>query len=287
MKIELSKSGYYHANPKPSEEELAAYYQANYVENKLQNSREYTDAEIEHKSLGCKEAQFVVSRQSISTGSFLDIGCGEGFYLKHFSDLGWSVTGLDYSMSGVTKNFPYLANCVCPGDVLTSVKKLILEEKKFQLITLNHVLEHVTNPDGIIQDIKSLLTDNGVLRVSVPNDYSFLQKHLLENQYVNKEYWICLPDHLNYFNSDSARDFMIKSGFKVQELLAEFPIELFLLHSATNYVNDTSVGKDCHYARVEAENLLARESIDKLIAFRRGCGAAGLGRAITLYCTLN
>jgi hypothetical protein len=48
-------------------------------------------------------------------------------------------------------------------------------------------------------------------------------------------------------------------------------------------MKDRSLGRAAHFARVRFETTLARRSMDELLAFRRGCAAAGVGRTIVVY----
>ena len=49
----------------------------------------------------------------------------------------------------------------------------IFKGKKFDVITLWHVLEHVENLEIYIQSLKELLKENGTLLIAVPNYKSF------------------------------------------------------------------------------------------------------------------
>jgi hypothetical protein len=66
-------------------------------------------------------------------------------------------------------------------------------------------------------------------------------------------------------------------------LLADYPIDTFLLNDATNYVRRPDTGRACHFARVHLELALADQSIASLVAFRRGCADAGIGRNLITY----
>jgi 2-polyprenyl-3-methyl-5-hydroxy-6-metoxy-1,4-benzoquinol methylase len=285
MELKWNTEGYYEVSPKPTTKELKEYYQNNYVEKKLQNGEvTYTEDEIFHKSLGCKEAYTILSKKS---GSMLDIGCGEGFYLNYFEQQGWSVLGADFSKDGIHKNFPNLIDSFIEGDVFDTIDILINKESKFDLITINHVLEHVIDPKAIIEKLRCLMNKESVLRVSVPNDFSVIQNFLKSNGKIEKDFWICYPDHLNYFNVDGIRSFLDMNGFDVVDILAEFPIELYLMNDSSNYSKNPSLGKSAHEARISTENMMAKNSIEDLISFRRGCAGANIGRVVSAYCQIK
>lgn len=64
----------------------------------------------------------------------MDVGSGEGFALKYFQDLGWSCTGLDYSVFGVKRHNPDQANSVITGDIFKNLSQIIKNKEKFNLI---------------------------------------------------------------------------------------------------------------------------------------------------------
>ena len=33
------------------------------------------------------------------------------------------------------------------------------------------------------------------------NDFSILQKYLMERNHINSEFWVAIPDHVSYFNN--------------------------------------------------------------------------------------
>lgn len=75
-----------------------------------------------------------------------------------------------------------------------------LPDKRFSVITLWHVLEHVPNLTEYIQMLKSRLKPNGTLIVAVPNFKSFDAKHY-------KQYWAAydVPRHLWHFSKISIK----------------------------------------------------------------------------------
>ena len=50
--------------------------------------------------------------------------------------------------------------------------------QKIDLITCNNVLEHLLDPIDFVKRFKSLLTDDGIARIQVPNDNSYLRRML-------------------------------------------------------------------------------------------------------------
>ena len=109
------------------------------------------------------------------TGKILDIGCGTGDFLKYMHSSGWETDGVETDL----------------GAKLIAEKKLgkkieenfaqIKGEKKYDVISMWHVLEHVYNLEGYLKKVNKLLKKGGVLVVGVPNCASYDAKKYKEN----------------------------------------------------------------------------------------------------------
>jgi 2-polyprenyl-3-methyl-5-hydroxy-6-metoxy-1,4-benzoquinol methylase len=213
-------------------------------------------------------------------GSFLDIGSGEGFALKYFDSLGWEVTGLDFSNSGVKRHNPKQEIFLIDGDIFENLNKIISSNKKFDLILLDNVLEHVTDPFELLKNISQIISNTGCLIIEVPNDFSLFQQYLLDNGHIDREFWVAPPDHLSYFNKNGLISIADDSGWKIEKAMSDFPIDLDLLNKHTNYVNNPAVGKASHGRRIEFENFIHSISVNKANKFYESLMDLGLGREI-------
>ncbi|MCL4442406.1 MAG: class I SAM-dependent methyltransferase, partial [Firmicutes bacterium] len=122
--------------------------------------------------------------------------------LKYFNNKGWAVTGLDYSEFGCKSQNPDFIRYVKVGEIVELIESLTDKQQEFHVIWLDNVLEHVLAPLLLLDRCTALLRDNGVLVIEVPNDFSVLQQYLFEKQYISEPFWIAVPDHISYFNSE-------------------------------------------------------------------------------------
>lgn len=95
--------------------------------------------------------------------SVLEIGCGAGGILYPFKQIGKNVTGIDIGSE-------YLKYGREQGLELRNISTadLVQEEKKYDLIILNHVLEHFLSLKTELENITSLLNQNGLIYIEVP-----------------------------------------------------------------------------------------------------------------------
>jgi len=271
--------GYFEVVPRPTPDELAAYYRAQYYGGTPQYTRTYTPEELAHKTLAADEA----ARFAPPLGALLEVGFGEGFFLAGFRARGWRVRGLDFTDEGLRAFHPELAPDVALGDVFALLDGEIASGRHYELVACNNVLEHVLDPERLLRAMHALVAPGGVCRLQVPNDGSWLHCELVARGHADPAFWVHVPDHLNYFTPPSLQKLLARCGWAIVDVLGDFPIELFLLNPDSNYERDRSKGRNCHFARVAVERLLRDRSIDELIAFRRGCAHAGLGRNLIAY----
>ena len=138
-------------------------------------------------------------------GTLLDVGSGTGAFVNEMKQNGWDVTGLepDEDARRVAK--------VVLGCELKAIDELFhLPENAFDVITLWHVLEHVHDLHGYLQQFKKLLKPGGRLVVAVPNYTSF-------DASVYKEFWAAydVPRHLYHFTPKTMQWLMKERGLKI------------------------------------------------------------------------
>lgn len=286
--VQLNKFGYYELVNKPTPEELSDYYAKKYYQQMIRTHKaSYSDEEHTFRRNKLEQKLRVINtlykEKKSSQLNFLDVGTGEGFPLDFFSGHGWKVTGLDYSAHGCQTHHPQYMEHLLTGDIQKSVDMLASQGCRYDLILLDNVLEHLLDPARLLCSLAPLMADDAVLIIEVPNDFSPFQRVLLETGKIDRPFWVVEPDHISYFNRDGLARLLESCGFLERNVVADFPIDLFLFNENTNYVQNNDRGKSCHAARVELENLFHEISPDATIKMYEVMAELGVGRQITGY----
>jgi 2-polyprenyl-3-methyl-5-hydroxy-6-metoxy-1,4-benzoquinol methylase len=271
--------------PLPSDAELDIYYEQKYWQSPDRPHTE--DYSQEERNYLCLQSKVIASLVPLVNFSALDIGCGEGFLLKQLLDSGHQAIGLDLGDFAVNKFNPSAAPHLIKGNVFLSLDTFIEKNQKFDVIFLNHIFEHLPKPDELLDKLKLVLTDPGFLVISVPNDYSDLQKAMKAQNYYQDEYFVKYPDHLHYFTGNSLAKLLSSKGYSFVDGIADFPIEWFIANDSSNYARNPAVGKAAHSARIFLETQINTKDPQLVLDFWRSLFRLGQGRSITAIFNLN
>lgn len=152
----------------------------------------------------------VVALPESEVGTLLDVGCGNGDFIARMSSLGWRVSGVDPDPGAVSearrKGLEVFTGVI--SDVPDAV---------YDVITLNHVIEHAIDPIDLLRECrKRLRQDGGRLIISTPNLNS------LGHRWFGR-YWrgLEVPRHMVLFSLSALRKCVEGTGMRVHSLRTE------------------------------------------------------------------
>ncbi|MBZ0111005.1 MAG: class I SAM-dependent methyltransferase [Thermoanaerobaculia bacterium] len=134
----------------------------------------------------------------------LDIGCGRGDLVGSFSALGFDAHGTEIAPPP-DGEFPGTLHAV--GDLAEAG----FDEESFDLVVLWHVLEHLADPRGTIEEIHRILAPEGRLAIAVPN-FSGWQARWAGPSWFHLD----LPRHLFQFSRRGLETLLRSNGFDVE-----------------------------------------------------------------------
>jgi len=283
--LAVQPDGWRRVTPSPSAEDLKAFYAGEYFQASHGTyAQAYSETEIEHRGLLARLllAAIAEGRGGEAGGGLLEIGCGEGWLLSAADAAGYAVQGIDFSRDGLSRFHPQLLDRARFGDAFELLDGLIAAGERSDVCVMEHVLEHVVDPEGLLARLPRLLKPGGVLAITVPNDFSPLQLVARDQGVIDRDFWVSPPQHLNYFNAESLSALLARMGFAVKVGFASFPIDWFLMHPGSNYVADPAAGKAAHRARMAIDLVLAAQGMDAYLGLAKALFACGAGRSLTV-----
>lgn len=270
--------------PMPSQEELADFYREEYYQDcsSATFSAEYTDEEMRWKRLQCDFVLHLLQRHGLDGGRLLDVGSGEGFLVDAAVRAGYDARGVDFSAFAVQRFHPHLADRITAGDAMEVLRAAASGGTPYDACVLQHVVEHVREPDVLLDAVTEAVRPGGLVLVTIPNDASPIQRLAMAEGHIDREFWFAPPQHLHYFDTTTGPAFVEDLGFEVLDHVTDFPIDLYLLHPGSNYVADPEQGKAAHRARVQVELMVGAQGLDRMRALGAAQARCGLGRDQTM-----
>lgn len=208
--VKCNDCGFKFTNPRPDDSVLGDYYKAEeYISHT--NTRKGLVNKLYHlvRTRTLKKKLDLV-RSYVSRGTILDYGCGTGMFLNVCKNAGWESYGME--PDDEARKIASEVNLNLFSDKARI--NTYITDKKFNVITLWHVLEHVTDMDETLSFFKKRLDKNGVLIIAVPNHVSFDARHY-------GEHWAAydVPRHLHHFEKKTIKQLVEKKGFRLRETL--------------------------------------------------------------------
>ena len=169
----------------------------------------------------------------------LDVGCGNGAFLAEAKTMGWHPHGLDTA----TTARELLAPHGIEVSLTDAVEFLREHPTSFDLIHMNHSLEHIPAAAETVVAARSALAPGGLLYVEVPNEFDNLVYRSLEllgrkrkegSLFGRSRAPSFASPHLYFFNKKSLERLARRAGFvnfKVDARRRE-PFELKLAEAA-------------------------------------------------------
>lgn len=142
----------------------------------------------------------------------LDVGCNTG-YMKTIADKSNEFYGLDY-MKGAVKEArkTYVDASEYNIENLTPLPW----DRKFDVIILGDVLEHINNPEEALKHFSSYLQSDGYFIISVPNIANWLIRlKLLFGKFDYTESGIMDDTHIRFYTVKTTRELIAGAGLKV------------------------------------------------------------------------
>ena len=176
--------------------------------------------------------RFKFIQRFIKKGKLFDLGAGWGHFMLAAKELGYDIFGVEISEQ------PYL---YCVNDLKLPVEHIDFFQmdgsKKFDIITMWDVLEHIDHADVFLKKCNELTEPGGYLFLQVPAIDSYFAKR-------HKDNWKMMGlDHVNYFSQKTMRQILERNGYEVLAFKSSFEIKLFLMYTILPFLKRFKSGK--------------------------------------------
>jgi len=193
------------------------------------------------------------------TGRLLDVGCGNGAFLRASSAAlpSWSLAGTELgekyrtTVEGIHGVEPLYT---CPPDQVPG---------RFHLITMIHVLEHIPAPGDILANLRDKLEPDGLLMIEVPN-------------YSRNPFDLLIADHCSHFNAATISVIVQDAGYELVTVSEDWvPKELTVIARKTRKAR-VDIARGPEPSRALSDNLQWLKAVAADARRFSGMGAFGL-----------
>lgn len=144
----------------------------------------------------------------------LDYGCGDCASLLEIRSLGAEPYGIE-----VDPNVRPLADALGVRVHVGPIATLPEPDASFDAVTLSQVIEHVTDPEGLLRSLYAKIRRGGMIVLTTPNARS-LSRRLLGSRWLH---WH-IPFHQNHFEARVLEELLARVGFRVEKSRTFTPV---------------------------------------------------------------
>lgn len=168
---------------------------------KKENFSIYIEKESMFRNIFSEKIRFI--QRFRKDGTLLDIGAGVGLFIDEARIAGFDAMGFEPSKSAVAAAKKYLHVSLINVEFNQSFAK-----GPYDIVVINHVLEHMASPKEIIGEVSHVVKKNGILVIGLPNFDSILR-------YIKRGRWQSLiPDqHRWHFTLKTLDQLILRFGF--------------------------------------------------------------------------
>lgn len=185
---------------------LRTHNAAEYVEQ----TQEEFFTEMDHggwqRMLDVMSARLVLRRikKYKPSGRLLEIGIGTGEFIRAAQRAGYDCMGVEAS-KGLVSSFARKSSIPVFLGYLEEFARST--QDRFDVLVMNHVLEHIPDPLAALKQVRGLLKEDGIVHIAVPN---------VEAWEARLAGWTCYePYHLFYFGPGTLSALAQQAGFNV------------------------------------------------------------------------
>ncbi len=222
-------------NPRPDHQEIDKYYKSDaYISHSNSTKGLLNFVYQKIRSIAIKSKVNKITALNPFQKSILDYGSGTGEFLKAMKAEGWNCQGIEPSLE-----VREMSKANYKLDIENPKALQTINEGKFGVITLWHVLEHIHDLKETVYLLEKTLGIGGFIIIAVPNRESWDADHY-------NEYWAGydVPRHLYHFSKKDILSLFGKLGLKLIAIHPMFydPFYISILsekykNGKTNYLN--------------------------------------------------
>jgi 2-polyprenyl-3-methyl-5-hydroxy-6-metoxy-1,4-benzoquinol methylase len=201
--------GFLFTNPRPAESEIGRYYKAEAYISHTDSSKGVINKLYKRVRSITLRLKYTLIKPALKNNRLLDIGAGTGAFLDHCKRKGVDVYGIEPDADArAIAQVNYGLNLQEEPSIAQ------FKSEQFSVITMWHVLEHVSELNQRVAELRRLLTDDGRIYIAVPNHKSSDAKYYGAS-------WAAydVPRHLYHFEQKTIQHLFEKHKLHLEKVI--------------------------------------------------------------------
>ncbi|MFP6654755.1 MAG: class I SAM-dependent methyltransferase [Myxococcota bacterium] len=262
--VRCTQCGLTYVNPRPSGDQLEAYYASSYYGNRHPALKD-TFMDLRARKIGLPEDDDTV----------LDLGCGSGDFLLACRRRGWNTIGVEQPEAPAVSRLRDVGIRVVSPDEMDSIGS-----NSINTVTAWHVLEHLPEPRATFDQVRRILKPGGRFVIEVPNFASW-QARLGGPDWFHVD----VPRHLLHFDRPSLATLLARSNFSA-ERWSTFSLEYDIFSLTQSLLNKVCRTPN-HLFQLLIDHPTSKVVRDTLLSLTLVAPAAAIATAISLVAPLS
>lgn len=150
-----------------------------------------------------------LNKYVVGKGTFLELGCGNGFFLEEALAQGYSnVQGVEPSGDAIAKAKPEIRRFII-NDVM---REGLFDAEQFNVICMFQLLDHIPDPDVLLEECFRVLKPSGFV-LCINHNIDAFSSRLLKSKSP-----IIDIEHTYFFSPDTVSKIFMAHGFQIKGL---------------------------------------------------------------------
>jgi len=200
--VECRDCGHMMLHPAPGDAELSQIYDENYwlLDGSDEERRHFSDLKQATARAYLDLIQRCLGRHG---GRLLEVGSGGGDLLTAAADLGYDVTGVEYSEYACARARARLGD---RGRIIRGDIACLHDENHYDVCVIADVIEHVKDPRDFLERVYKLVRPGGIVIIATPSRQSWSAR-------LMKDKWMEFKtEHLHYFTQETLHSLLFRTG---------------------------------------------------------------------------
>lgn len=235
--VECKNCGHIQLFPLPTVDEDEEYYNKNIHDKSTTPSLDINGIFEKFKYQNEQRIKYLKKYIDMDGKKLLDYASGYGFFLQMlYDETGICGDGIEISQERLKICSERISsyNNIQGGGISVYPINLLKEDlpdslsKKYDIVTMFHLLEHIVDPIAFLKKVRGLMKDTGTLVVEIPN-----YDNLMMSASEEFKRFFFIRDHVSYYTPERLRDTLKQAGFEVEILKG---IQLYGLENHMNWL---------------------------------------------------